>query len=80
VSYLEDGAVVCVFWTAPQVHVVAHFELDTTLVFGDQTGETLSLTDLANFGSLVDTILLNFTDMIDLVNAGLPLDGSARRP
>jgi hypothetical protein len=78
--YLDDGAVVCVFWTAPKVHVVAHFELDTTLVFGDQTGETLSLTDLANFGNLVDTILLNFTDMIDLVNAGLPLDGSARLP
>jgi hypothetical protein len=36
------------------------------------------LTDLANFGNFLDTILLSFTDMIDLVLAGLPLDGTAR--
>ena len=78
-TYLDEGTVVCVFWTAPQVHVVAHFELDTTLVFGDPAGDNLSLTDLANFGTLIDTFLLNFVDMIDLASLGLPLDGSARR-
>lgn len=79
-TYLDDGTVVCVFWTAPKVHVVAHFEMDTTLLFGDPGGDVLSLTDLANFGTFVDAILLTFTDMIDLAIAGLPLDGSAERP
>ena len=78
-TYLDDGTVVRVFWTAPKVDVVAHFALNTTLLFGDRDGDALSLTELADFGGLVDTMLLNFVDMIDLASLGLPLDGSARR-
>lgn len=64
-THLDDGTVVCTFWTDPNVHVQAHFELDTTLLFGDPGGPELTLTDLANFGAFVDAVLLSFIQLVD---------------
>lgn len=64
-THIDDGTVVCVFWTPRQVHVTAHFALETTLLFGDPGGEALSLTDLANFGNFVDAILVGFLPLFD---------------
>lgn len=64
-THIEDGTVVCVFWTPPHVDVTARFELETTLLFGDPGEAALSLTDLANFGNFVDAILLGFIQLFD---------------
>jgi hypothetical protein len=65
ITHLEDGTVVCVYWTPPGVHLTAPYQLVTTIVFGEPGGVAVTQADLANFGNFVDAVLLAFMPLYD---------------